>query len=97
MIFLRFPQCLGKRLQSRENDMFRKRIRTYKEIRAAIPDKYFVRSMPSSFYYLGRDVAMVAVFWTLATYIDPTFTKPALQEAITPTGAEVLRWSAWLT
>ncbi|KAG6887660.1 hypothetical protein C0995_013685 [Termitomyces sp. Mi166 len=66
-----------------------------KEIRAAIPSKYFVRDTSRGLLYFARDVLMAAVVWSLATAIDPYFKQTATRELLTPVGAEVARWTAW--
>ncbi|KAH9475531.1 Delta(12) fatty acid desaturase [Psilocybe cubensis] len=67
-----------------------------KEIRAAIPAEYFVRDTARGLSYFGRDVLLAATAWTCATYIDPYFQQAATKELLTPIGAEVARWAAWL-
>ncbi|KAF8876348.1 fatty acid desaturase-domain-containing protein [Infundibulicybe gibba] len=66
-----------------------------KEIRAAIPGKFFVRDTLRGLLYFSRDVLMAAIAWSLATTIDPYFKHAATREIMTPVGAEVLRWAAW--
>lgn len=71
-------------------------IRSLKEIRAAIPAEYFVRDTARGLSYFARDVLLAATAWTCATYIDPYFQQAATKELLTPVGAEVARWAAWL-
>ncbi|KAG6835280.1 hypothetical protein H0H93_003167, partial [Arthromyces matolae] len=59
-----------------------------KEIRAAIPAKYFVRDTGRGLLYFARDVLLAAVAWSLATLIDPYFKQSATRELLTPVGAE---------
>ncbi|KAH0588282.1 hypothetical protein H2248_006988 [Termitomyces sp. 'cryptogamus'] len=66
-----------------------------KEIKAAIPRKYFVRDTQRGLLYFARDVLMAVVAWSLATFIDPYFKQTVTSELLTPTGAEVMRWAAW--
>ncbi|KAG6872701.1 hypothetical protein C0995_007369 [Termitomyces sp. Mi166 len=69
--------------------------RSLKEIRAAIPSKYFIRDMRKGMLYLARDVLMATVVLSLATTIDPYFKQAATRELLTPLGSEVARWAAW--
>ncbi|KZT22919.1 hypothetical protein NEOLEDRAFT_1180500 [Neolentinus lepideus HHB14362 ss-1] len=69
---------------------------TLKEIKAAIPAHLFVRDTPRAFLYLIRDLLMAAVVWKLGLQIDAAFMRPDIMSALTPSGAEVTRWLAWL-
>ncbi|KAG6821953.1 hypothetical protein H0H93_006498, partial [Arthromyces matolae] len=51
-----------------------------KEIRAAIPAKYFVRDTRRGLLYFARDVLLAAVAWSLATLIDPYFKQSSIRE-----------------
>ncbi|KAG6879098.1 hypothetical protein C0992_005243 [Termitomyces sp. T32_za158] len=66
-----------------------------KEIRAAIPAKFFVRDTTKGLLYFARDVLMAVVAWSLATTIDPYFKQSATHQLLTPAGAEIARWAAW--
>ena len=69
--------------------------RSWKEIRAAIPPRFFIRDTRRGLLYFARDLILAAIFWTLATFIDPCFKAAATKEILTPIGAEVSRWAAW--
>ncbi|KAF8887557.1 hypothetical protein BD779DRAFT_1786111 [Infundibulicybe gibba] len=66
-----------------------------KEIRAAIPAKFFVRDTRRGLLYLARDLLLATVAWSLASYIDPFFKQSSTRAALSPIGAEVSRWAAW--
>ncbi|KAF8877269.1 hypothetical protein BD779DRAFT_1804031 [Infundibulicybe gibba] len=66
-----------------------------KEIRAAIPAKFFVRDTRRGLLYLARDLLLATVAWSLAAYIDPFFKQSSTRAALSPIGAEVSRWAAW--
>ncbi|KAJ7045130.1 hypothetical protein C8F04DRAFT_941104 [Mycena alexandri] len=67
-----------------------------KEIRSAIPPRLFVRDTPRALLYLTRDCFVAATFWTLATRIEPVASSAYVQHLLTPRGAELLKWSAWM-
>ncbi|KAF7440171.1 hypothetical protein PC9H_000515 [Pleurotus ostreatus] len=67
-----------------------------KEIRAAIPPHLFARDTTRGLLYFTRDLLMAAIAWSLASYIDPYFKGVAVRQLLTPFGAEIARWSAWL-
>ncbi|KZT66451.1 hypothetical protein DAEQUDRAFT_746561 [Daedalea quercina L-15889] len=69
---------------------------TMSEIRSAIPVQLHVRHTWKGLLFLARDVLMAAVAWKLASLIDPTFRRVSVTQSLTPFGAEVARWSAWL-
>ncbi|KAF8878856.1 hypothetical protein BD779DRAFT_1553550 [Infundibulicybe gibba] len=46
-----------------------------KEIRAAVPAKFFVRDIRRGLLYLARDLLLATVAWSLAAYIDPFFSN----------------------
>ncbi|KAG6885731.1 hypothetical protein C0993_010558 [Termitomyces sp. T159_Od127] len=66
-----------------------------KEIRAAIPRKYFVRNMSRGLSYFARDLLMAIMIWSLAATIDPYFQRQETQDFLTPLGSELARWVAW--
>ncbi|KAH9930829.1 fatty acid desaturase-domain-containing protein [Fomitopsis serialis] len=66
------------------------------EIRAAIPAHLHVRNTRTGLLYLGRDLAMAALAWRIAVYIDPTFRSTYITHHLTHRGAETMRWCAWL-
>ncbi|KAG6828271.1 hypothetical protein H0H92_008578 [Tricholoma furcatifolium] len=66
-----------------------------KEIRAAIPDEYFVRKTTRGLLYFARDVLMATLAWWLASTIDPYFKEPKTRTSLTPFIADFLRWAAW--
>ncbi|KAF9453347.1 delta 12 fatty acid epoxygenase [Macrolepiota fuliginosa MF-IS2] len=66
-----------------------------KEIRAAIPAKYFVRDMRKGLYYLTRDILLAAAAWSLALRIDPLFRNPRVSHTLTPFLSEIARWGVW--
>ncbi|KAG8980862.1 hypothetical protein FRB94_002701 [Tulasnella sp. JGI-2019a] len=49
---------------------------TIKEIRGAIPTKFFVRNTARGLQYLARDIAMVTLCWYSASFIDRIFLDP---------------------
>jgi omega-6 fatty acid desaturase (delta-12 desaturase) len=65
------------------------------EIRAAIPAKYFVRDTARGLRFCVRDFIIGAVFWYLATFIDPIGKSNKAVETFGTIGAEVFRWSLW--
>ncbi|KAG5644192.1 hypothetical protein DXG03_008855 [Asterophora parasitica] len=67
-----------------------------KQIREAIPPRLFVREAVKGLSFLGRDLALAALAWSFATYIDPFFTHSEVKIVLTSAGADVLRWSAWI-
>ncbi|KAF9260845.1 delta 12 fatty acid epoxygenase [Marasmius fiardii PR-910] len=67
-----------------------------KEIRDAIPPRLFVRDTARGLRYLFRDVVLASTLWYLALTIDPLFKNPDVLQVLSPMGAELLRWSAWL-
>lgn len=67
-----------------------------KEIKEAIPPKYFVRHTWLGLLYLARDLLMAAALWTAATYIDPFTQRADVVEMLTPLGAQAAKWAAWL-
>ncbi|KAJ7701504.1 hypothetical protein B0H17DRAFT_924666 [Mycena rosella] len=67
-----------------------------KEIRAAIPARLFKRNTGRGLLYLARDLLVVAGLWALASQIDGTFTAPSFQKLLSPGGAQVAKWAAWL-
>ncbi|TFK46679.1 hypothetical protein OE88DRAFT_1687479 [Heliocybe sulcata] len=67
------------------------------EIRAAIPARLFVRDTKRAVGYLIRDLLLAAAVWRCAMVIDPYFKSTATKQLLTPLGAEVARWGAWLT
>lgn len=69
--------------------------RTLKEIRDAIPAKYFVRDTRRGLCYLARDLLLAAAAWSLALRIDPLFRDPRTIRSLTPFLSEVARWGAW--
>ena len=69
--------------------------RSLKEIRAAIPEEFFIRDTPRGLLYFARDALLATVAWTLATYIDPYFQSDPTKERLSPIGAELGRWAAW--
>jgi hypothetical protein len=71
--------------------------RSLKEIRSAIPSRLFVRDNKLGLMYTTRDLTMSAILWFGATCIDPTFQESHLRSALTPGGAEIMRWVAWAT
>lgn len=71
--------------------------RSLSEIRAAIPTHCHVRQTWKGLLYLVRDLALAALAWKLALHIDPTFRSAYATHRLTPLGAEVVRWGAWLT
>ncbi|KAF8883956.1 fatty acid desaturase-domain-containing protein [Infundibulicybe gibba] len=66
-----------------------------KEIRAAIPAKFFVRDTRRGLLYFARDLLLATVAWSLASYIDPLFKHSSTRQALSPIVAEVSRWAAW--
>ncbi|KAJ7911815.1 fatty acid desaturase-domain-containing protein [Mycena leptocephala] len=66
-----------------------------KEIRAAIPARCFHRNTFRSFLYLFRDLTMAAAFWTLATAIDPFFSRLQMNPAVPSFVSTNLHWFAW--
>ncbi|KAI0768231.1 linoleoyl phosphatidylcholine delta-12 acetylenase [Trametes elegans] len=66
------------------------------DIRAAIPDRLFVRDTKRGLAWLGLDLAMAACCWKLALHIDPTFVSRTTVERLTVPGAEAARWACWL-
>lgn len=70
--------------------------RSLKEIRAAIPPHLFARDTTRGLLFFTRDLLMAAIAWSLASYIDPYFKGVAVRQLLTPFGAEIARWSAWL-
>ncbi|KAG6844674.1 hypothetical protein H0H87_004848 [Tephrocybe sp. NHM501043] len=69
--------------------------RSLKEIRAAIPARFFVRDTTRGLMYLARDLLLAAAAWSLATYIDPFFRQRYIAEILSPIGAEAARWVSW--
>ena len=69
--------------------------RSLNEIRAAVPDEFFIRDIRRSLLYFSRDVILAASVWRLAILIDPYFMATPTKELFTPIGAEVIRWAAW--
>ncbi|KAJ7628803.1 fatty acid desaturase-domain-containing protein [Roridomyces roridus] len=67
---------------------------TLKEIRSAIPARLFERHTGRAVLYLARDIVVAGAFWALATNIDPL--SSSLREQLTPVGAQVFKWSAWM-
>lgn len=70
--------------------------RTLSEIRAVIPPHLHVRQTWKGLSYLARDILMAAVVWKLGLRIDPAFKSDFAVQTLTPLGAEIARWSAWL-
>jgi len=66
-----------------------------KEIRDAIPGRFFVRDTTRGLLYLSRDFLLAAVAWTLALYIDHYFQGADATRLLTPFGAGLARWAAW--
>jgi len=73
--------------------------RTLKEIKAAIPAKYFVRDIRKGLYFLIRDFLLATAAWSLALQIDPLFgrTKTTGIAVAVYLFSEVVRWLAWGT
>ena len=96
---MRFPRTLPCPGESafvcRKKKALIKIQRSLKEIRAAIPEEFFIRDTPRGLLYFARDVLLATVAWTLATYIDPYFQSDPTKEHLGPIGAEVGRWAAW--
>ncbi|KAL6308656.1 fatty acid desaturase-domain-containing protein [Sparassis latifolia] len=69
---------------------------TLNQIRAAIPERLFVRHNGKAFVYLARDLAMAAMMWWFGTLLDPFCKRPLVIRNLGPVGAEILRWSGWL-
>lgn len=69
---------------------------TLDEIKAAIPAQFFVRDTARGLSYVVRDFIQVAIFWYLATYIDPFGKCARLRETLSPAGAETVRWGLWV-
>ncbi|KAL0581658.1 hypothetical protein V5O48_000359 [Marasmius crinis-equi] len=68
-----------------------------REIRNAIPSRLFVKNTALGLQYLLRDIVFAASLWYLASNIDSLSRKTAVIELLTPFGAELFRWSAWIT
>jgi len=69
--------------------------RSLKEIRAAIPQEFFVRSARRGLLALARSVSFMVTGWWFATRIDPFFKQSVVRETLTPVGTEAARWAAW--
>ncbi|KAJ7784936.1 fatty acid desaturase-domain-containing protein [Mycena maculata] len=67
-----------------------------KEIRGAIPPHLFQRHTGRGLLYLARDFLIAGTFWALATRIDPVSSSDHVQHLLTPRGAQVMKWSAWI-
>ncbi|KAJ7484449.1 fatty acid desaturase-domain-containing protein [Mycena latifolia] len=67
-----------------------------KEIRSAIPPRLFKRNTGRGLSYLARDLFFVAGLWTLASQIDATCTTAHIQRLLSPGGAQLAKWAAWL-
>ncbi|KAG9222241.1 hypothetical protein CCMSSC00406_0006538 [Pleurotus cornucopiae] len=67
-----------------------------KEIRAAIPAHLFIRDTTRGLLYVTRDLLMAAIACSLASHIDPYFEGTVARQLLTPFGAEIGRWTAWL-
>ncbi|TEB24547.1 hypothetical protein FA13DRAFT_1638537 [Coprinellus micaceus] len=67
-----------------------------KEIRNAIPRELFVRNTRRSLMYLVRDLLMFTFAWSIALQFDVFFQNPAVLLKLTPTGAMICRWGAWM-
>ncbi|KAJ3567932.1 hypothetical protein NP233_g6046 [Leucocoprinus birnbaumii] len=70
---------------------------TLKEIRAAIPAKYFVRDTRRGIYFLTRDLLLAAAAWSLALRIDPLLKGPKATGAMPYPLSEAVRWLGWCT
>lgn len=87
------------RTRSRSHAFFANRpssCRTIREIRDAIPERYFVRDTVRGLLFLARDLLLAAITWKLATFIDPFFRSSAVRSELTLGGAGVGRWLAWV-
>ncbi|CDO78053.1 hypothetical protein BN946_scf184616.g2 [Trametes cinnabarina] len=67
-----------------------------REIRAAIPDRLFVRDTRRGLAWLSLDLLMAACCWEAALFIDPTFSSRVAVQRLSPLGAEMARWTCWL-
>ncbi|KAF8479977.1 fatty acid desaturase-domain-containing protein [Gautieria morchelliformis] len=67
-----------------------------RDIRNAIPSRLFVRDTKLALMYTARDLAIAALLWYGATFIDPTFRESQrLRSVLHPAGAEMARWGLW--
>ena len=69
--------------------------RNIAEIRAAIPERLFVRHTSRGLAFLARDVLLAAVVWKLGLRIDPHFHTYKVSYHSWAPILEVLRWFAW--
>ncbi|KAI0311933.1 fatty acid desaturase-domain-containing protein [Amylostereum chailletii] len=66
------------------------------EIRATIPSHLFVRHTRRALSYLGRDLAIILVFWWLATWIDSLeMERLSTSYSISSSGLSILRYALW--
>ena len=71
---------------------------TIKEIRDAIPDKYFKRDMARGFYYVGRDILQAVVTASVMYYIGlPAIEKADAMGTIVSYAVRALLWGSFWT
>ncbi|KAF9556707.1 hypothetical protein CPC08DRAFT_765085 [Agrocybe pediades] len=68
---------------------------TIKDINSRIPPHLHEPSTSLSLLYFARDVAFVALFWTLATKIDPMFRLAVESGMLSPWAAMLGKWASW--
>lgn len=69
--------------------------RSISEVKAAIPDRLFVRNTLRSMLALLRDVAIAISVWRLAMFIDPFFDLLAFRGVASPFEVNLARWITW--
>ncbi|KAJ7167151.1 delta 12 fatty acid epoxygenase [Mycena crocata] len=67
-----------------------------KEIRLAIPPNLFKRDTGRGLLYLTRDLAFITGLSVMASLINVTFTATDVQRLLSPAGAKIGQWAAWV-
>ncbi|EGN92175.1 hypothetical protein SERLA73DRAFT_191523 [Serpula lacrymans var. lacrymans S7.3] len=70
---------------------------TLAEIHASIPKHLYKKSTLKAMYYVCRDVFFTALFYKLATYIDPLSRTIVDQYGFSSRSAQVVKWTLWST
>ncbi|KAJ3492008.1 hypothetical protein NLI96_g283 [Meripilus lineatus] len=65
------------------------------EVRAAIPERLFVRQTSKGLAYLARDAILAIIVWKLGLRIDPLFRSFKATAGFWAPSLEFLRWLTW--
>ena len=67
-----------------------------KDVHAAVPKHLFERNTAKGLFYVGRHVALSALFYVFATRIDGLAWRAATALGWGPSGRSALVWAGWI-